>query len=303
MAMAVKKGRVCKWQDVDWNTGCCPSVDGSTAVNSCIECKENCCAVYAYCVSCCLQPENPIHPNFTNPNIAIDKFDYCRAVCRTSSRSVVNENKWKSDLKYCFPNQEIYLLPANPTTISISDEGAPVKYPEQVISERVEDTSNDLKGISNIKEKIYKSNTYSKVEPDTPVPPSPEQSETVKVEEGIDATLNEIVDTQKKQESLLEKLEEKMKKLVEENQYLAEENKNLSDKLEQATNGQLALEVVVKEQEFEEKMQIQNQIQREQKLKLEKTGEATSSSSRGSLGGLVVVLLLILGWVLVDYKW
>lgn len=94
-----------------------------------------------------------------------------------------------------------------------------------------------------------------------------------------------------------------MKKLVEENQYLAEENKNLSDKLEQATNGQLALEVVVKEQEFEEKMQIQNQIQREQKLKLEKTGEATSSSSRGSLGGLVVVLLLILGWVLVDYKW
>jgi len=100
-----EKGRVCKWQDVNYKTGCCPD---EQLTDGCIQCRDNCCGVYVYCISCCLQPKNPIQPNFSNPEMNIDKFDYCRGVCRTSSRSVINENQWKSELKYCFPNQNSY---------------------------------------------------------------------------------------------------------------------------------------------------------------------------------------------------
>ncbi|XP_043272818.1 SREBP regulating gene protein isoform X2 [Venturia canescens] len=91
---------------------------------SCDTCNpQGCCAIYEYCVSCCLQPskrrgkknmgekertdntkgrargEDAIRPRLRN----LDRFQICLATCRTSSASVRHENTYKDpDSKHCY---------------------------------------------------------------------------------------------------------------------------------------------------------------------------------------------------------
>jgi len=161
--------------------------------------------------------------NESSPILYGDKFDYCRAVCRTSSRSVVNENQWKSELKYCFPNRDILELPENLPKPDLISEDVMIEITNNLISTQIEDFP-ELKGKTNEKQQQIK---------DVKIP------EQLKTEEReiIDTTLSEISKTQKQQEHLLGHLEEQMKKLVEENLQLVEENKHLATKLEQAKKG------------------------------------------------------------------
>jgi len=227
-----EKGRVCKWQSLDYITGCCPDLEPGpqeTEINNCEQCKENCCAIYAYCVSCCLQPGNNFSVNSEDAK-STDKFNYCRTVCRTNSGSVINENQWKSDLKYCFPNQ-------NPTK-STSD--VPMKNIEE---DRIDGEGNELLVVENFKHVNdgYLSNsllTESK-EISSMTDPKELSREDLGENGDFDLILGDIANAQKKQGDLLGKLEEKIKKMAEENQHLMEENKSLSDKLAQFKKGRL----------------------------------------------------------------
>jgi len=221
-----EKGRVCKWTDVNYKTGCCPDEQNNS--DGCQQCKHNCCGVYAYCISCCLQPKNPIQHNFSNPEINIDKFDYCRGVCRTSSRSVINENQWISELKYCFPTQNFYLS-SQPTrdeedgeNMELTELGKFNSDPNKVGGLRAKPKKSDDDG------KIITENGEIKTE-----------KLEGKMENEVDIMLTEMKKAEKKQEDLLEKLEKKMKKLMEENQHLMDVNKDLTEKLEQVQKGNL----------------------------------------------------------------
>ncbi|KAJ3435430.1 hypothetical protein M0812_19618 [Anaeramoeba flamelloides] len=108
-------GRVCSKLEMDHSTGCCPKNDTSKfQQHTCHSCQidEKCCKIYEFCVSCCLSPNNN-NPDLDNNNDnnqlnsnnnkeAIRKFHICKESCRTSSRSVINENVYRSNYKYCF---------------------------------------------------------------------------------------------------------------------------------------------------------------------------------------------------------
>ncbi|XP_063983683.1 SREBP regulating gene protein isoform X1 [Diachasmimorpha longicaudata] len=93
---------------------------------SCETCNpEGCCAVYEYCVSCCLHPgkrrpkkephASPVRREAqksrrTEDTVKIrfrslDRFQICLAICRTSSASVRHENTYKDpNSKHCYVN-------------------------------------------------------------------------------------------------------------------------------------------------------------------------------------------------------
>lgn len=94
---------------------------------SCKTCNsQGCCAIYEYCVSCCLHPakiKGKKDTSETNKDIQkskeedtmkvrfrnMDKFQSCLAVCRTSSASVRHENTYKDPhSKYCYTIQPPY---------------------------------------------------------------------------------------------------------------------------------------------------------------------------------------------------
>jgi len=266
-----EKGRVCKWEEVNYKkTGCCP--DDNT--DGCLQCKDNCCSVYAYCISCCLQPKYPIQPNFSNPEMNIDKFDYCRGVCRTNSRSVVNENQWKSELKYCFPYQNIYL---SSQSVPLEEEDGDVESMGNFISEqnkvgdlrakpRLGEESGD-KG--KINESGGKINEIS--EEDVILDRTPENNVKNDLENDVDVI-----------ENLLEKVDEKMKKLIEENEHLTEENQNLVKEIKILADKLEKLEAQKKEKGLFEST-------REKK---EKNG-----SDRVIMNGFLILFLLILGYM------
>ncbi|KAJ8948430.1 hypothetical protein NQ318_007953 [Aromia moschata] len=95
-------------------TGCCN--DDSTAViqYSCETCKpNNCCAIYEYCISCCLHPDKKdvletVLGKATEQNNVLfasvtDHFELCLAKCRTNSQSVQHENSYKDPrAKHCY---------------------------------------------------------------------------------------------------------------------------------------------------------------------------------------------------------
>jgi len=276
--VADEKGRVCKWQDVNYETGCCPD-DQST--EACLECKENCCSIYAYCISCCLQPSNPMQqPNFSTPEPNPDKFEYCRVVCRTSSRSVINENQWISELKYCFPTEDFpFLLPKEIPSLVINHESEDGETLENMILEKghtefMISTQDGLNlGMGKVGEKVEKSMELVKFqeEPESEIREGEGEGE-------FEGTLDEIAKMQKSQENLLEQLGEQMKKLVAENNHLTEENKSLLDKLEEVTKKGRLEELKTKQP------QPQKQLQKQ-------TNEEQNGS--GKYHGLVGVLLFM----------
>ncbi|XP_074116147.1 SREBP regulating gene protein isoform X1 [Cotesia typhae] len=135
-----ERGFVCKRQEL-LSTGCCKNEQEKISDNgdnslvkrerySCETCNpQGCCAIYEYCVSCCLHPakrrsKKDYHGASGRHDISksrkiekviklrlrnLDRFQLCLAVCRTSSASVRHENTYKDpDSKHCY----ITLLPA-----------------------------------------------------------------------------------------------------------------------------------------------------------------------------------------------
>ncbi|XP_015597353.1 UPF0454 protein C12orf49 homolog [Cephus cinctus] len=132
-----ERGLVCARQEV-LPSGCCSSEQEQNSLDgeprptikrerySCESCNaQGCCAVYEYCVSCCLQPgkikgrrDREADPEHTRTNNKknrrvedtikhrlrnLDRFQVCLATCRTSSASVRHENTYKDPhSKHCY---------------------------------------------------------------------------------------------------------------------------------------------------------------------------------------------------------
>ncbi|XP_013164598.1 PREDICTED: UPF0454 protein C12orf49 homolog [Papilio xuthus] len=110
------RGYVCQRSDILKNGCCNPEVETTTRY-SCKSCKDNnCCVIYEYCVSCCLDPskrdmlelvlsklsaeENVLFRSLT------DDYELCLTKCRTSSHSVLHENSYKDPAhKHCFGDE------------------------------------------------------------------------------------------------------------------------------------------------------------------------------------------------------
>ncbi|CAG4965092.1 unnamed protein product [Parnassius apollo] len=110
------RGYVCRRKDL-FKTGCCNTEAEDTTRYSCETCKDNnCCIIYEYCVSCCLDPskrdmlelvlsklsaeENVLFRSLT------DDYELCLAKCRTSSHSVLHENSYRDPAhKHCFGDE------------------------------------------------------------------------------------------------------------------------------------------------------------------------------------------------------
>ncbi|CAL7947453.1 unnamed protein product [Xylocopa violacea] len=136
-----ERGIVCPRQEMLPN-GCCnmeekdsmKNEDTSTVVKrerySCKTCNaQGCCAIYEYCVSCCLHPSKQVkgrkdvllgllkdnHKAHRDQDAVkrrlrnLDRFQVCLAACRTSSASVRHENTYKDPhSKHCYTLQPPY---------------------------------------------------------------------------------------------------------------------------------------------------------------------------------------------------
>uniref|UniRef100_A0A182N127 SREBP regulating gene protein n=1 Tax=Anopheles dirus TaxID=7168 RepID=A0A182N127_9DIPT len=111
------RGYVCARAEL-LKSGCCRGHEDEEADAGkqfpCRSCLPNrCCAVYEYCVSCCLNPDKrPILEDVlakaNGRQIALyaevtDQFELCLTKCRTNSQSVQNENKYRNpEQKHCY---------------------------------------------------------------------------------------------------------------------------------------------------------------------------------------------------------
>ncbi|KZC10659.1 PREDICTED: UPF0454 protein C12orf49 homolog [Dufourea novaeangliae] len=135
-----ERGIVCARQDILPN-GCCTIEQKDLLKNeeksmvkrerySCKTCNDHgCCAIYEYCVSCCLHPGKQIkgrkdmllgllrdnHKVHRDQDAVkkrlrnLDRFQVCLAACRTSSASVRYENTYKDPhSKHCYTFQPSY---------------------------------------------------------------------------------------------------------------------------------------------------------------------------------------------------
>lgn len=94
--------------------GCCNDDTLQIIQYSCETCnRNNCCAIYEYCVSCCLHPDKKdmlesLLGKATEQNNVLfasvtDHFELCLAKCRTNSQSVQHENSYKDpQAKHCY---------------------------------------------------------------------------------------------------------------------------------------------------------------------------------------------------------
>ncbi|EAT37032.1 AAEL010931-PC [Aedes aegypti] len=118
------RGYVCTRFELLW-TGCCNVEVESTKLFHCDTCQSsNCCAIYEYCVSCCMHPNKRpllerVLAKATGRQIAVyatvnDQYELCLTKCRTNSHSVQNENKYRDPkLKHCYGETEEQLTAPN----------------------------------------------------------------------------------------------------------------------------------------------------------------------------------------------
>lgn len=131
------RGFVCTRSELLW-TGCCNVEVESTKLFHCDTCQSNaCCAIYEYCVSCCMHPEKvdgfrtsrrrkiiltkiylqksileKVLAKASGRQIAVyatvnDQYELCLTKCRTNSHSVQNENKYRDPKsKHCYGETE-----------------------------------------------------------------------------------------------------------------------------------------------------------------------------------------------------
>lgn len=110
------RGYACHRTDLQRN-GCCDRNADSSKRYQCETCSDSgCCAIYEYCVSCCLHPNKKdileivltklsVQENvlFTSVN---DHYELCLAKCRTNSQSVQHENSYRDPkAKHCYGDE------------------------------------------------------------------------------------------------------------------------------------------------------------------------------------------------------
>jgi hypothetical protein len=111
------KGYTCRIEDVDHVSRCCSTQPKPTTTRySCKSCdnKYGCCSVYEHCVSCCMAPDRRQELRETFEKRRSDRlykgvttvFQFCAIRCRTTSRSVINENKYRSPMKHCYAHND-----------------------------------------------------------------------------------------------------------------------------------------------------------------------------------------------------
>lgn len=148
------EGHVCKRRDVDRSTGCCKPKMKADALPqyTCQTCNmtTQCCTHYEFCTSCCMSPSN-IHlkmsvvsqnPTMTFLRAETDPFTYCRAVCRTSSKSVFAINRYRNDEKHCF-GPEAPPISKEQLELAGMDESAALPPPKEKRSLLVDGPNRD----------------------------------------------------------------------------------------------------------------------------------------------------------------
>jgi len=112
--IADDQGKVCLREDFDNDVGCCEKSISAFDRGCNLNCNEtsNCCTIYEFCVACCMSPlSSPIVEAFKKQTRDLiysslldekDSFEFCKAKCRTSSNSVIGENKYRSVWKHCY---------------------------------------------------------------------------------------------------------------------------------------------------------------------------------------------------------
>ncbi|XP_026482151.1 UPF0454 protein C12orf49 homolog [Ctenocephalides felis] len=108
------RGVVCQRSDLLPNNCCASGLQ-----YNCESCNKNhCCAIYEFCVSCCLRPEKKqilekIFQKASDRHSAVlasvrDQYELCLTKCRTSSSSVKFENTYRNPrLKHCYADEEL----------------------------------------------------------------------------------------------------------------------------------------------------------------------------------------------------
>ena len=121
------KGALCSRENLNYETGCCPSEFG--IVGDCSRCKQDeCCDTYAHCVSCCMGPTVNAQSYLEDPNAFkvllhpetgkwSTKWEYCTGQCRVTPLGTWFENKYKTPHHFCYglypmPTNTEYTLPA-----------------------------------------------------------------------------------------------------------------------------------------------------------------------------------------------
>ncbi|KAH8313943.1 hypothetical protein KR067_004947, partial [Drosophila pandora] len=124
--LADERGFVCRREEL-LPSGCCNTELPGIAYYSCRSCNTttHCCAIYEYCVSCCLHPEKqPLleqvlrsanSPKYIFTKVA-DHFELCLVKCRTNSHSVQHENQYRDpSAKHCYGLTEAHESQKNVT--------------------------------------------------------------------------------------------------------------------------------------------------------------------------------------------
>jgi len=129
--IADNRGIVCTRKAFDQETGCCSVRNLTQELEShsraCrdatpIECdgKSECCVHFEHCVSCCtlLQEDSRLEllaTSFVGKfKGTTERFQICQMACRTSSKSVIHENAFRSNFKHCFGQSPPPLLAKMP---------------------------------------------------------------------------------------------------------------------------------------------------------------------------------------------
>jgi len=112
--IADDKGKLCLRENFDNDMGCCEKSVTSFEQGCNLNCNETarCCTIYEFCVACCMSPfsKNVVDQFkketrdliYTSLLSDTDSFEFCKAKCRTSSHSVIGENKYRSNWKHCY---------------------------------------------------------------------------------------------------------------------------------------------------------------------------------------------------------
>ncbi|KAL0479299.1 hypothetical protein AKO1_008106 [Acrasis kona] len=126
MFVTDSRGYTCLTEDVDASTNCCTQQSSTRFSCKTCDARFGCCTSYEYCVSCCMSPDKAtsLMNDFNERQSdrlyqsVKTKYQYCTTRCRTTSKSVINQNRYKSPLKHCYSTKDPVDLETIPQTIS-----------------------------------------------------------------------------------------------------------------------------------------------------------------------------------------
>jgi len=152
-------GYVCEWKTLEPSSRCCGQDQLPEFSRwSCSTCNSSsmCCSVYEFCVSCCMDPDKEqirrmvLRNSPTDPiliKLGKDTFEFCRGLCRTSSKSVFGQNQYRHENKYCYGFLSPPIQNDTETKISARTEDESLKQELIVQTREREDILVEQKGI------------------------------------------------------------------------------------------------------------------------------------------------------------